>query len=105
MLVDGSEVFLALLLGFLALALKEFFLLRRTDKPLIEIMIAIEEVIMLTTAFLSRFKPSASNAEIHVLHKRRISIWLLLKLPLWRVLVVLLLEAVGEVFLMAIFPS
>jgi hypothetical protein len=39
------------------------------------------------------------------LNKRRISVWLLLKLPLWRVLVVLLLEAVGDVFLMTIFAS
>ena len=35
--------------------------------------------------------------------KRRISVRLLLKLPLWRVLVVLLLQPIVEVFLVAIF--
>ena len=105
MLVNCSEVLLTLLLGFLALPLEEFFLLGRTNKSLIEIMIAIEEIIVLTAAFLSGFKSSTSDAQIHILNKRRVSIRLLLKLPLWRVLVVLLLEAVGEVFLMTIFAS
>lgn len=105
MLVDSSEVFFALLLGFLALALVEFFLLCRTDEALIQIMVAIEEIVVLTSAFLSRLEPSTANAEIHILYKRRISIWLLLKLPLWRILVVLLLEAADEVLLMAIFAS
>mgnify|MGYP007025653793 CR=1 FL=1 len=35
--------------------------------------------------------------------KRRISVRLLLKLPLWRVLVVLLLQPIVEVLLVAIF--
>ena len=37
------------------------------------------------------------------MNKRRISVRLLLKLPLWRVLVVLLLEPIVEVLLVAIF--
>jgi len=105
MLVNCPEVFLTLLLGFLTLPLEEFFLLSRTYKSLIEIMIAVEEIIMLTTAFLSGFKSPSSNAQIHILNKRRISVRLLLKLPLWRVLVVLLLGAVVEVFLITIFAS
>ena len=37
------------------------------------------------------------------MNKRRISVRLLLKLPLWRVLVVLLLQPIVEVLLVAIF--
>lgn len=105
MLVDGSEVLFALLLGFLALSLEEFFLLGRADKSFIEIMVPVKEIILLTATFFGSFEPSTANAEVHVLNKRRISIWLLLKLPLWCILVIFLLEAVGEMFLMAILPS
>lgn len=66
-------------------------------------MIAIKEIILLATALLSRFKSSATDAEIHFLPKRRISIWWLLKLPLWRVLVVLLLGPIVKVFLITVF--
>ena len=68
-------------------------------------MIAIKEIVVLTPAFLSRFKSSSSNAQIHILNKGRIAIWLLLKLPLWRVLVGLLLESVVQGLLIAVFAS
>jgi len=62
MLVHSSKVPLTLLLRLRPWSLEEFFLLRRTYQSLIEIMVAIEEVIVLTTAFLRRFKPSPANA-------------------------------------------
>ena len=61
MLMDCSEVFLTLLLGLLTLSLKEFFLLCRAYEPLIKVMVAIKEIILLAASFLSRFKSSPTN--------------------------------------------
>ena len=59
--MDCSEVFLTLLLGLLTLSLKEFFLLCRAYEPLIKVMVAIKEIILLAASFLSRFKSSPAN--------------------------------------------
>ena len=52
MLMNCPEVFLTLLMGLLTLPLEEFFLLSRTYKSLIEIMIAIEEIIVISMSDL-----------------------------------------------------